>query len=115
MTAVSTSNARTHNAGQFEQDDPLVAVTYHQSYPFVRPDDTSDNNSQFIAASNPSTILQLLDLIESQQAELSRREAVSSMDYGSADITLEEPAKPSRCVCCFANHNPVPPICHSSF
>lgn len=70
MTAVSTNNRRKQNEGQFDsEDDGIVAVTYHQTYPFVSPDDTSDGNSAYIAAANPATVLHLLSEIARLTAE----------------------------------------------
>lgn len=75
MTAISTSNERKRNEGQFSQEEceRFVAVTLHQCYPFVNADcERDDDNSAFIAAANPAAIIELLDLIEAQRGLLER-------------------------------------------
>ena len=70
MTAISTENRRSRNEGQFSQNEieKLVAITLHQTYPFIDPECTNDDaNSAYIAYTNPAVILSLI-------AELTRPE-----------------------------------------
>ena len=70
MTAISTENRRSRNEGQFSQNEieKLVAITLHQTYPFIDPECTNDDaNSAYIAYANPAVILSLI-------AELTRPE-----------------------------------------
>jgi len=69
MTAISAVNARTDNDCMFT-DQPLIAVTFHQSYPLVNMegDDCGDLNSAYIAAANPAAILDLIAAVERAQA-----------------------------------------------
>lgn len=63
MTAISPIKKRDGNDGIFNENEPLIAVTFHQSYPAVNieGDDCGDNDSAYIAAANPKTILELID------------------------------------------------------
>lgn len=67
MTAISNVNARSRNEGMFDEQ-PLVAVTFHQTYPLVNvdgdDDDCGDKDSAYIAAANPAAILELIALAE---------------------------------------------------
>lgn len=67
MTAISSVNKRDGNDGIFDDDQPLIAVTFHQSYPGVNleGDDCGDSDSAYIAAANPAAILALIAKVES--------------------------------------------------
>jgi len=71
MTAICTANKRSRNDGQFSEDELLVAVTMHQSYPFVDPDCNRDEaTSEHIAACNPPAMSAVLAHIDAQAAEI---------------------------------------------
>lgn len=67
MTAISTRNKRLNNQGCFTESEleSLVAITLHQSYPWVDPDCVNDdNNSNYIAAVSPDVVLSMIAEIE---------------------------------------------------
>lgn len=76
MTAISKTNSRQGNCGQFVDDD-LIAVTFHQCYPAVNyeADDLGEFNSQYMAKADPTTILALLALIDAQKKQIADLEA----------------------------------------
>ncbi len=67
MTAISTRNKRLNNQGCFTESEfeSLIAITLHQSYPWVDPDCKNDDaNSNYIAACSPDVVLGLLNALE---------------------------------------------------
>ena len=67
MTAVSTHNKRLNNQGCFTEAEfeSLIAITLHQSYPWVDPDCVNDDaNSAYIAAASPDVVLSMIAEID---------------------------------------------------
>lgn len=72
-TAISTSNERSRNDGQWTQEecDEHVALTLHQHYPFVSADcERDDQNSAYIAACNPAAMTALLSELDALRKHL---------------------------------------------
>lgn len=84
MTAISAVNKRDGNDGLFEDDQPLIAVTFHQSYPAVNieGDDCGDKDSAYIAAASPNVVLALIARIESLAADAERYQYLRKGDEG---------------------------------
>ena len=64
MTAISTRNKRLNNQGCFTETEfeSFIAITLHQSYPWVDPDCKNDGpNADYIAAASPDAILKLIE------------------------------------------------------
>lgn len=73
MTAIATTANRERNEGHFRDADHLVAITFHQCYPFVNVDaaDLGDADSAFIAAAR-TAIPELLARVSELEAENER-------------------------------------------
>ncbi len=81
MTAISTRNKRLNNQGCFTESEfeSLIAITLHQSYPWVDPDCKNDDaNSNYIAACSPDVVLGLLDALE--RKDLILKQALESLN-----------------------------------
>lgn len=92
MTAISAVNKRDGNDGLFDDDQPLIAVTFHQSYPGVNleGDDCGDNDSAYITAANPAVILALIAKVESLAADAERYRWLRDMAHPSMGYPRNE-------------------------
>jgi len=91
MTAISTRNKRLNNQGCFTESEfeSLIAITLHQSYPWVDPDCKNDDaNSNYIAACSPDVVLALLDALERKDNLL--REQLTICKYLSRSICMTD-------------------------
>lgn len=80
MTAVSTHNKRLNNQGCFTEAEfeSLIAITLHQSYPWVDPDCVNDDaNSAYIAAASPDVVLSMIAEIDVQAGSIEAVQAAN--------------------------------------
>lgn len=81
-TAVAAANTRARNDGQWSAADcdSLVALTFHQCYPFVQADCERDEaNSAYIAACHPARMARILADHDRLTAALAAAESRASV------------------------------------